>query len=260
MSRFLSSRRRTTCTQRNTTRLSIFGISPRGFGLRHEVGRQQHLAGLGAQPRHRLVVADLALRQRHDRLQIEVDAVGIDGAADRREPFLVGGWSATRRRSPARCGAVRGRAAAAGATASATALDDVLHQRRQRLGHGGAGAGALAAGSALRSPVRGRGFGEFVEARLVGRDRFGELPDQRAELADLDRERIGRGARAVLTRFHPAFDARPAAGRSRSTWRASSELLRDRSLSWLPTTVRTPSRVENGVVEPERGQRPRARQ
>ena len=66
------------------------------------------LAGLGAQPRHRLVVADLALRQRHDRLQIEVDAVGVDGAPDHRKPFLVGGVgvgglvATTWRRSPVR--------------------------------------------------------------------------------------------------------------------------------------------------------------
>ena len=58
---------------------------------RDEIGGLQHVAGLGAQPRHRLVVAHLALRQRHDRLQIEVDAIGVDGAPDHRKPFLVGG-------------------------------------------------------------------------------------------------------------------------------------------------------------------------
>ena len=45
---------------------------------RDEVGRRQHLAGLAAQPRQRFVVADLPLRQRHDRLQVKVDAVGLD--------------------------------------------------------------------------------------------------------------------------------------------------------------------------------------
>ena len=80
ISRFLSSSRRTTCTQRKTTRLSIFAIRPARSRLRDEIGGQQHVAGLGAQPRHRLVVAHLALRQRHDRLQIEVDAIGVDGA------------------------------------------------------------------------------------------------------------------------------------------------------------------------------------
>ena len=80
-----------------------------GFGLGDEVGRQHHVAALGAQPRHRLVVAHLALRQRHDRLQIEVDAIGLDGAADGRQhlragalvglPRRGGGVAATGRRS-----------------------------------------------------------------------------------------------------------------------------------------------------------------
>ena len=82
ISRFFRSSRRTTCTQRKITRLSIFGIRPRAVRLRDEIGGRHDFALLRAQPRHRLVVADLALRQRHDRLQVEVDAVGVDGAAN----------------------------------------------------------------------------------------------------------------------------------------------------------------------------------
>ena len=48
------------------------------------------LAVLGAQPRHRLVVAHLALRQRHDRLQVEIDAVGVGRLADRGDDALRG--------------------------------------------------------------------------------------------------------------------------------------------------------------------------
>jgi hypothetical protein len=52
------------------------------FGERDEVARVQYLTGLAAQPRRRLVVADLAVRQRDDRLEIEIEAIGLDGAAD----------------------------------------------------------------------------------------------------------------------------------------------------------------------------------
>ncbi len=107
MSRFLSSSRRTTCTQRNTTRLSIFGIRPPLSACGDEVGRVQHVAALGAQPRHRLVVAHLALRQRHDRLQVEVDPVGLDRVADVGQRFASGS-AAWRERRPR-----LGRAAAA---------------------------------------------------------------------------------------------------------------------------------------------------
>ena len=68
-SRFLVESRRTTCTQRNTIRLSIAGISPLpSRGPRKSSGLMQR-AVVVAQPRQRLVVAHLALRQRDDRLE-----------------------------------------------------------------------------------------------------------------------------------------------------------------------------------------------
>ena len=84
-SRFLVESRRTTCTQRNTIRLSIAGISPPLVGRIEEIVRHQQRAVVGAQPRQRLVVAHLALRQRDDRLEIEIDPVGLDGARELRE-------------------------------------------------------------------------------------------------------------------------------------------------------------------------------
>ena len=55
-----------------------------GFGISEEIGRPATNSPLSAlQPRHRFVIAHLALRQRHDRLQIEIDLAGLDGAADR---------------------------------------------------------------------------------------------------------------------------------------------------------------------------------
>ena len=79
---------------------------PAGLGRVEEFGRLQHGAVLGPQPGERLVVADLALRQRHDRLQIEIDAVGLDRGADDLDHLVAGGlgiggwrpaWSALRR-------------------------------------------------------------------------------------------------------------------------------------------------------------------
>ena len=71
------------------TRLSILGIRPAALRRGDEIGGRKDVALLRAQPRHRLVVAHLALRQCHDRLQVEVDAVGIDGRADRRQQLVL---------------------------------------------------------------------------------------------------------------------------------------------------------------------------
>jgi len=45
----------------------------------------RNLVALVAQPRHRLVIAHLALRQRHHRLQIEIDPVFLDRVLHRGE-------------------------------------------------------------------------------------------------------------------------------------------------------------------------------
>ena len=82
ISQFLICSRRTTCTLRNSIMLSIFGHQPGGFGGRDEVGRHNDGAVLGAQPGQAFVVADLALWQRHHRLQEEIDPVAVDGVAD----------------------------------------------------------------------------------------------------------------------------------------------------------------------------------
>ena len=51
---------------------------PGGFRDRDEIVGGENLVLVVAQPRHRLVEAHLALRQRHHRLQIDVDAVFLD--------------------------------------------------------------------------------------------------------------------------------------------------------------------------------------
>ena len=60
-----------------------------GFRGGDEIVGGQDLVLVVAQPRHRLVEAHLALRQRHHRLQIDVDAVGFDGALDGGEDLRV---------------------------------------------------------------------------------------------------------------------------------------------------------------------------
>jgi hypothetical protein len=74
--------------------------------------RAQHGAIRGAEPRERLVVADLALRQRDDRLQIEIDAAGIDRVADGARSFRRGCRVAAGRRAWALLVAGRRRCAA----------------------------------------------------------------------------------------------------------------------------------------------------
>ena len=190
---------------------------------RDEIGGLQDVAGLGAQPRHRLVVAHFPLRQRHDRLQIEVDAIGIDGAPDHRKPFLVDAVgvgavgvsddSGRDRRCGLRLGSRRWRGHRD--RRRGHRRNDVLHQRRDRFDH----RDRLLRQRLQRLCDLGRcdlgrcdlGRCDLAEPRLVGRHRFRELPHQRAELADLDRERVDRGACPrlgdVRTAFHPGDPA-----------------------------------------------------
>jgi hypothetical protein len=73
-SRLLSCSRRVTCTAEDHEIVDA-GHQPRRFRIVDEVGRGDDLALVRAQPRQRLVAADLALRQSDYRLQMEVDPV-----------------------------------------------------------------------------------------------------------------------------------------------------------------------------------------
>ena len=185
MSRFLSCSRRTTCTLRNSSMWSIFAASARRPRPDEEVGWHAAAAVLGAQPRQRFVVAHLALRQRHDRLQIEIDAVGRRSRCGRSR-------SCWRARRPTCCGG-RGRAALLPGTAAPP----------DRSGS---------------SPARRRRLCRLANLQLVHGDGFGELPDQRAELAEFRGDRLG-AARAPWPRrrrrsCRPASRARRCGGRS----------------------------------------------
>ncbi len=61
-----------------------------GFGILDEIGGRNDVAGFGPQPRHRLVEAHLALRQRHNRLQVKIDPAGIDCAGNQLLDALAG--------------------------------------------------------------------------------------------------------------------------------------------------------------------------
>ena len=134
---------------------------PAGVGAVEEVGRSVDLAVVGAQPRQRLVVAHLALRQRDDRLEIEVDPVGLDGARELRRdlrrsksPKLPpSGCLRPPLRPPPRCRWCR---------------------RSPRADRSGRPARAFAAPACAAAPR---------QDRLVRRDRVGKVLHQRAELA-----------------------------------------------------------------------------
>ena len=89
MSRVLIRSRRTTCTQRITVIWSSFGIREAGFRIFDEIAGRDHFAALGFHPRHRLVIAHIALGQRDNGLQIKIDPAGIDGAADQSDDVLA---------------------------------------------------------------------------------------------------------------------------------------------------------------------------
>ena len=82
--------RRSACTQRNSTAWSMRPIRPAFSAGRNEDGGGKHLAlHAGATATPPRVVADLALRQRHQRLQIQVDAVGFDRGLDGRRQLRL---------------------------------------------------------------------------------------------------------------------------------------------------------------------------
>ena len=62
---------------------------PGGFRDRDEIVGGEHLILVVAQPRHRLVEAHLALRQRHHRLQIDIDPVFLHRAFHRGEDLRL---------------------------------------------------------------------------------------------------------------------------------------------------------------------------
>ena len=64
-------------------------ISPPASAVGDEIVGGEHLVLVVAQPRHRLVEAHLALRQRHHRLQIDIEPVFLDGVLHGGEQLLL---------------------------------------------------------------------------------------------------------------------------------------------------------------------------
>ncbi len=131
----------------------------------HEVFRHHLLAACGAHPRERFIEADFALRQRHHRLEINIHAAGFDRLADAGAHAL---------------GIERLEASPGGSRRSSFGRRD--HRR---------GDGSRLAGC---SGVRG---GAASQRRLMHRNRLGQLLYQKAQFADLRRDRIDRGVRTI---------------------------------------------------------------
>ncbi len=179
------------------------------FGLRNERSRVHHLAALVAQPRYRLVVAHLALRQRDDRLQIEIDTIGVDGLPDQRQRRFL-----ARHRAGRRGGLRRRRAPGLG---HALAFDPALTRDGIDLGCALGRRGGFADGGRLgRQPLRQglgreharrrhRDPGYRIEPGLMSGDALGELLDQGAELADFHGQGVGGGPRPVERGVEPAL-------------------------------------------------------
>ena len=149
---------------------------PAALSLRHKLGFVHSLAGRAAQARHGLIETDLASRQGHDRLQVEIDTICVDGVADGLERDFVhhrNGWL--------RGAIVRGAA---------------WCWRR----HGTSYRGLL-----------GSRAGHCIERRLVHPDHFGKSSDARIELAHLDVQWVGDGASLVEHRFEFAVQGREPA-------------------------------------------------
>ena len=168
------------------------------------------VALLGAQPRQRLVVAHLALRQRDDRLQIKIDAVGVDRLADQVDDAL------------------------AAQAAEAAAAHRVAFAQRQR---------AVGGRPALAAARRRRHGALLLQHRGMAGDRFGELPHQPAQFADLGGDRIDRAARPVHGWCRRGLPWRRAGGAISATWRARSAVPRDRSAIWSPRSPRSRRRL-----------------
>ncbi len=179
-----------------------------GFGDGDEIVGGQHLVLVVAQPRHRLVETHLALRQRHHRLQVDVEPVFLDGVLDRgKELRLVArrrGGGLCRRGIGRRCrfgsgrcrGGDRRRLGALRCCLRCFGTDErqFVRQFRGRCGCGSRGHGA--------------GGQQIVMARNRGR----ELLDQHAEFVDLaDHGLDAVGPRRVCRHDPPLDGSQPPA-------------------------------------------------
>ena len=82
ISRLFWVRRRTTWTQRKSNRLSTTLISPAGAATLIYCAGMITEPSSRAKPRQRLIIAQLALRQADDGLQIKIDAIFLQAGAD----------------------------------------------------------------------------------------------------------------------------------------------------------------------------------
>ncbi len=134
-----------------------------------EVGRGDDVVVAIADPRHCLIVAHLALRQRDHRLQMQVDAIGIDRVLDRSDNARVidGGDRLRRRnRGHGRCG--RPDLAARNRHGRRRPLDFLGNHGRRRLERdGGLRSRDLAAGALVLRPLLPRSYPDSEVPRAL---------------------------------------------------------------------------------------------
>ena len=226
-SRLFICKRRVTCTQRKNSEIVDLRHQADAFGDVDEIDGRKNVAVSASAAATRLVVAHLALRQRDDRLQVEIDAVIVDRLGDSSTML-------SRVRPPKRAHGGYGVAFA-------------QRQRRLRLGRHPGGRHSLppapAAPAARPAPATAASCAATV---------CGDLTHQAAELADFRGDRIdGRSARGSpwrSTLVSMALSRRDIS----ATWRARSAVPRDRSAIWSPRSVRSRRRLLTVLIERQR--------
>ena len=210
---------------------------PAGFGDGDEIVGGENLVLVVAQPRHRLVEAHLALRQRHHRLQIDIEPVFLDGVLHRGEQLRL---------------AARGEAASAAAAALPAAAARALAtaagvpRRDRRSLRGSAAACRPERGGAAAAPR-----GQHI---LMARHRDRELLDQHAEFVDLADHGLDAVGAGRIRRHHPALDrGEPAAEFGDLAGEVGGAARQIGDLAADVGAVAQPHR--HGVVEDQEGQR-----
>ena len=187
-------------------------------------------AVVGAQPRERLVVAHLALRQRDDRLEVEVDPVGLDGARELRDDLRL--LDAPEVAAPRRGVGLQ---VSGGADASRV-LRRLGAPARARPAARRPAAGAAPQPAAARAASRcGSRFP--ASARAPRPRRRGPSPARRARRSRSRAARWRRGCGRAPAAISPSMATMRRS--SSETWRPMSAVPRDRSAICAPTSKRS---------------------
>ncbi len=195
-----------------------------GFGHTDEIVGGDDLILVVAQPRHRLVVAHLALRQRHHRLQIDIEPIFLDGRGG------LGGNRNRRRRG----------------------IDDRGCDVSCRL----ASRGGKRRRAVVEIGLAHRGGGRDARGQhvVMAGDGDRELFDQHAEFVDFADHGLDAVGAGGIRRHHPALDGgEPAAEFRHLAGEIGGAARQIRDLAAGIGAIAQPHRY--GVVEDQEGQR-----